>query len=151
MNFNSTNEVLDFAIGKEQEAHDFYIGLAEKVKTPGMKQVFKDFALQEHGHKVKLLAVKSGQTGLPSDAKIKDLKIGDHLEDVGEVGPNIDYQTALIIAMKAEKNAFRLYSELVAATTDPNLKTILMGLANEEAIHKLRFEVEYDDHFLTEN
>jgi rubrerythrin len=53
--------------------------------------------------------------------------------------------------MKAEKNAFRLYSELVAATTDANLKAILVGLANEEAIHKLRFEVEYDDHFLTEN
>jgi rubrerythrin len=151
MNFNSANEILDFAIKKEEEAYDFYVGLAEKVKTPGMKQVFKDFALQEKGHKEKLLGVKAGQIGLPSDAKIKDLKIGDNLEDIGEVGPHIDYQTALIIAMKAEKNAFRLYSDLVAATTDPNLKAILTGLANEEAIHKLRFEVEYDDHFLTEN
>lgn len=151
MNFSSANEILDFAIKKEEEAHDFYMGLAEKVKTPNMKQVFKDFALQEKGHKEKLLQVKTGQIGLPSDTKIKDLKIGDHLEDVGEVGPNLDYQTALIIAMKAEKNAFRLYSDLVAAVTDPNLKAILVGLANEEAIHKLRFEVEYDDRFLTEN
>jgi rubrerythrin len=151
MNFNSANEILDFAIKKEEEAHDFYMGLAEKVKTPGMKQVFKDFALQEKGHKEKLLQVKAGQIGLPSDTKVKDLKIGDHLEDIGEVGPNIDYQTALIIAMKSEKNAFRLYSDLVAAVTEPNLKAVLIGLANEEAIHKLRFEIEYDDHFLTEN
>jgi rubrerythrin len=151
MNFNSAKEILDFAIKKEEEAHDFYVGLADKVKNPNMKQVFKDFALQEKGHKEKLLQVKAGQIGLPSDAKIKDLKIGDNLEDVGDVGPHIDYQTALIIAMKAEKNAFKLYSDLAAATTDPNLKAIVSGLANEEAIHKLRFEVEYDDHFLIEN
>ena len=85
------------------------------------------------------------------DTKFKDLKIGDHLEDVGEIGPNIDYQTALIIAMKAEKNAFRLYTELAAAAGDGNLKAMLLSLAQEEAIHKLRFEVEYDDHFLSEN
>ena len=151
MNFRSAQEILDFAITKEEEAHDFYVGLAEKVKSTGMKQVFKEFALQEKGHKEKLLQVKAGKMILPADSKIKDLKIGDHLEDVGEIGPNIDYQTALIIAMKAEKNAFRLYTELAAAAGDGNLKAMLLSLAQEEAIHKLRFEVEYDDHFLSEN
>jgi rubrerythrin len=151
MNFQSALEILDFAIKKEEEAHDFYIGLAEKVKSPAMKQVFKDFAFQEKGHKEKLLQVKKGNVTMPSDAKIKDLKIGDNLENVQDVSPNLDYQTALIIAMKAEKNAFKLYSNLAAAASDAGLKTTLLGLAQEEAIHKLRFEIEYDDHFFTEN
>jgi rubrerythrin len=150
MNFGSAIEILNFAIKKEEEAFNFYLGLAGKVKSESMKQVFKDFALQEQGHKEKLMAVKAGKVELTSDKKVKDLKIGDHLENI-EAGPNLDYQQALIIAMKAEKNAFKLYNELAAATDNAGFKTMLLGLAQEEANHKLRFEIEYDDHFLSEN
>jgi rubrerythrin len=66
-------------------------------------------------------------------------------------GPKTDYQGALILAMKREKAAFRLYSDLAARTEDAELKDLLLGLAQEEAKHKLRFEVEYDDKILTEN
>jgi len=31
------------------------------------------------------------------------------------------------------------------------LKATLLVLAQEEAKHKLRFEIEYDEHYLTEN
>jgi len=150
MKFQSVTEILDFAIKKEEEARDFYLDLAGKVKNPVMVDVFRDFAHQEEGHKAKLLQVKADKMGLPGDAKIKDLKIGDNLEEIAPA-PNLDYQSALIIAMKAEKNAFKLYNDLAAAAQDPGLKSILQGLAQEEAIHKLRFEVEYDDKFLSEN
>ena len=52
--------------------------------------------------------------------------------------------------MKAEKAAYKLYHELATATDDKALKETLMGLAQEEAKHKLRFEIEYDE-FLYEN
>jgi rubrerythrin len=150
MDFKSVKEILDFAIQKEEEACNFYSGLAEKVKSSGMKQVFADFARQEQGHKEKLQAIKEGKIPLTTDQKVKDLKVVDHLEDI-EVSPNIDYQSALIVAMKAEKNAFKLYNELAGMTENAAFRTILLGLAQEEANHKLRFEIEYDDHFLTEN
>ena len=68
-----------------------------------------------------------------------------------EAKPNLSYQEALTLAMKAEKNAYRMYQGLASSTDDPNLQATFLGLAQEEAKHKLRFEIEYDDHFLKEN
>jgi rubrerythrin len=65
-----------------------------------------------------------------------------------EPGPDIDYQEALILAMKKEKVAFKLYTDLSNATDDENLSALLRGLAQEEAKHKLYFETEYDEHYM---
>ena len=78
------------------------------------------------------------------------LTIGDHLEEV-DLDTKLDYQQALILAMKAEKNADRLYNDLAGAADDENLKGMFLTLAQEEAKHKLRFEVEYDEYVLREN
>jgi rubrerythrin len=87
---------------------------------------------------------------LPAAGKVMDLKIADYVMDV-EPSSDLDYQDALILAMKEEKAAFRLYSDLAAATDDEALRVTLLALAQEEAKHKLRFEIEYDDHILTGN
>ncbi len=148
--FQSADELLDFAIAREEEAVQFYTDLAGKMEKSLMRDVFLDFAKEEQGHKAKLLAVKEGKKLLSAETKIMDLKIGDYLVDV-ETSKDMDYQQALIVAMKKEKAAFRLYSDLAAQTDDSNLRTMLMSLAQEEAKHKLRFELEYDENFLPEN
>jgi rubrerythrin len=61
------------------------------------------------------------------------------------------YADALILAMKKEKAAFRLYSFLSEETTDPVMKGLFLTLAMEESRHKLRFELEYDEYILKEN
>ncbi len=147
--FASANALLDFAISKEEEAAAFYTKLADTLRTP-IAQIFRDFAKEEVGHKEKLLQVKAGKQFAPIEAKIMDLKIGDYLVDA-KPGEELDYQKALVLAMKKEKAAFRLYMDLHNAVADPNLKNLLMALAQEEAKHKLRFEVEYDDNILKEN
>jgi rubrerythrin len=53
--------------------------------------------------------------------------------------------------MKQEKAAFRLYTDLAASTDDDAVRDLFLGLAQEEAKHKLRFEVEYDEDFLRHN
>jgi rubrerythrin len=53
--------------------------------------------------------------------------------------------------MKREKAAFKLYSDLAAACSDPQVRETLLRLAQEEAKHKLRFELEYDDTIQGEN
>jgi len=93
-----------------------------------MKEIFLGFASEEQGHKAKLMAVKEGKQLLASEKMILDLKIGDNLVDV-ELSSNPSYQDALILAMKSEKNAFRLYNNLANATDDANLKTLFVGLA----------------------
>jgi rubrerythrin len=150
MNFDSVDEILDFAIGQEEEAAQFYTELAGKVNKPNIKEMFEQFAREEKGHKAKLLAAKEGRVLQKSEKKILDLKIGDHLELV-ELTPNIDFQDALILAMKAEKNAFKLYNSLAEQADDPAIRDMLLALAQEEAKHKLRFETEYDELVFTEN
>ena len=147
---NSVDEILDFAIGEEQKAADFYTDLASKMAKPSLKKIFKDFSKEEMGHKAKLERVKGGKKLLSSAKNVADLKIGDYLVEVDETG-DLDYQKALTIAMKKEKAAFRLYSDLASKSSDAEVTQLLLELAQEEAKHKLRFEVEYDEYILTEN
>jgi rubrerythrin len=149
-NFGTVDEVLDYAIAREEEASAFYTELSSRMTNPAMKQAFADFAKEEQGHKAKLLAVKAHQRLLPAQARVADLKLADYLV-AGEATPDMDYGEALVAAMQREKAAFRLYSDLAAATGDAELRGTFLALAQEEAKHKLRFELEYDEHVLREN
>lgn len=148
--FSSVDEVLDFAIAREQEAHDMYMDLAGKVDRPAMSKIFEQFANEELGHKAKLEHVKAGGKLKPAEGKIQDLKIADYTIEI-QPREGMSYQEALLIAMQAEKRAYMLYNELAGQTTDPALVELFQGLAQEEAKHKLRFEIEYDENILTEN
>jgi len=148
--WQSVDEILDFAIGQEEEAAQFYTSLASRMARPWMSQIFNQFADEEKGHKRKLEEIKAGKRLVPDQEKVLDLKIGDYLVDA-RPSPDMDYQQALILAMKKEKKAFMMYNDLADAVNDQDLKKIFLALAQEEAKHKLRFEVEYDDHVMTEN
>ena len=139
--FGSVDDVLDFAISEEEGANRFYLDLAKRVEKPWMKKAFEDFAQEEAGHKAKLLAVKKGASLVPAAARVVDLKLADYLTDV-EPRDGMDYREALVVAMKKEKAAFRLYTDLAAATADKRLADAFRALAAEEANHKLRFETE---------
>ena len=148
--FKTLDEILKFAINAEQEAIDFYTGLAEKSRNEQMKKVFTEFAMEEMKHKSRLLGIREDRTYRMTDEKVQDLKIADYLENV-TASPEMTYQDALVVAMKKEKNAFRLYLLLSEQAGDPAMKELFLSLAQEEAKHKLRFELEYDEVVLREN
>ena len=148
--FGSLYDAIDFAIERETESYEFYSGLSKKMNRPEMQEVFKNFAAEETGHKTKLEAVKRGEYKYPDNARIPDLKIADYT--VKEIPmDDMTYQNTLILAMNKEKAAFRLYSDLAKSIVVPDIKNLFLSLAQEEARHKLRFEIEYDDYILKEN
>jgi rubrerythrin len=151
-NLTTVEGVLDFAIAGEEESVQFYSDLADRVEKPwlGIRPVLQEFAREEMKHKEKLLAVKEGKLLVPAQQKVQDLQISDYLVDV-KPSPNLDYQGVLILAMKKEKAAFMLYTHLAEITNEDNLRAIFLVLAQEEAKHKLRFEVEYDEHIRANN
>jgi len=148
--FDSVNDLMDFAVAKEEESACLYTNLAQRMQKLHMRQVFQDFAREELGHKAKLLAVKRERLLAPVEQKIQDLRIADYLVD-GEVRDDMDYQGALVLAMQKEKASFKLYTHLAAATDNVRLRATLLNLAQEEAKHKLRFELEYDEVILKGN
>ncbi|MBU0489882.1 MAG: ferritin family protein [Bacteroidetes bacterium] len=148
--FVNTNDILDFAIGNEQDAVDFYLTLASEASSEGMRKAFEEIAGEEIKHKARLVEIKErGIFNMPVE-KVADLKIGDYLVS-DPVHAGMSYQQALIVAMKREKAAFKLYSALAEKAPNADLKSIFMALAVEESKHKLRFELEYDEHVLSEN
>jgi rubrerythrin len=146
---NSVEEILDYAIAREQEAVDFYTDLAKRSKE-WMRDYLMEFAREEARHKAKLMAVKDGERLLSSKCKINDLKIADYLVEV-EASDDIGVQDAMILAMQREKAAYRLYTDLAERVEDAELRELFLGLAQEEAKHKLYFETKYDDEMLSNN
>lgn len=149
--FNSVDEILDYAIAREEDAAKFYNELAVKMEKPSLQEVFKDFAKEEYVHKAKLQNIKKDKTLEPSREKILNLKIAELVEEVQESDSDFNYQKALILAMNREKMAYKMYSDLANVTDDDVVKNIFLALAQEEAKHKLFFEVEYDNVYYVEN
>ena len=147
---NSIDEILDYAIDQEQQAADFYADLAGRAEKAGMKEVLMEFAAEEQRHKERLLAVKTGEYELTPEQKVLDLKISDYLVEV-EATDDISYQDALIVAMKRERAAYELYSDMAEKITASKLREVFVGLAREEAKHKLFFESQYDERVLVDN
>jgi rubrerythrin len=148
--FESAEAVLDFAIANEIDANQFYRKLATKMDVPAMRQVFLDFAKEEAGHQAKLEAVREGWLAFASGAqKVLDLSLADYLV-ASPPKADMTYAEALILAMKKEKAAYKLYMDLATVAEAEELTDLFLSLAAEEAKHKLRFEIEYDDVVLKE-
>ena len=147
---NTIDEILNYAIDQEQQAADFYANLAGRAEKAGMKDILLEFAEEEKRHKERLLAVKSGEHELTPEQEVLDLKISDYLVEV-DATDDISYQDALIVAMKRERAAYELYSDMAAKIPESKLREVFVGLAREEAKHKLFFESEYDERVLMDN
>jgi len=147
VDFTNIDEILDYAIKREEDAARLYSSLALKVERPGMKTAFLEFAKEEGRHRARLMKIKEGEMPAVTIEKVQNLQITETLV-APEFSENMTYPEILAYAMKSEKAAFTLYTNLAEMTDDPGLSEIFASLAQEEAKHKLRFEIEYDDHVL---
>ena len=148
---DSIESILDFAISEEEAANRFYKDLARQMEEDRMKEVFEDFAAEELGHKAKLQDIRENPQAIQFDEeRIPDLGIADYAV-VRAPDAKMNYQDALLLAMKKEKASYRLYIDLASVAQSEDLTNTFLWLAQEEAKHKLRFEIEYDDFILGED
>ncbi len=149
-NFQSALGILEFAIEKEAEAREFYLEWAAKLKDEHLRKLFRELAAEEQKHKEKLERVKGGGAFRGGAGKVTDLKIVDYMVDIAP-DPDMDYQDALIIAMRRERSAFKLYNDLAAMGGAEEARELFLALAQEEARHKLRLETEYEKNIIRDN
>ena len=146
----SYEEVLQFAIEREQEAQRDYEAAAATAKSPAMREALLEMAAQERGHEHRLRGLDVAKFLEKAKTPVPSLDIAEYVV-AGEFHPGMNYPELLSLAMQREKAAYRLYTDLARVTPDPDARALFKALAQEEARHKLTFEVEFDEKVLQEN
>lgn len=149
MDFQNLEALIAFAIEKEKEAADFYEENSESEMMSGKKQMLKEFAAEERKHQRLLEDFLA--TGVAEKLEgyrfewITDIKRSDYVE-LTEYRPGMAYNELLMLAMKREEAALRLYNELLDKADSEDAKKLFKMLCQEEAKHKLGLETMYDDY-----
>ena len=149
MEFESLNDIIDFAIKREAEAEAFYNEIHAEESMSGIKDMLKEFAEMEKHHQQMLTSIR--EKGVVSTAEvykfkwIVDLKRSDYVSDL-TYQKGMGYNEILMVAMKREEQALKLYNMLEEKAENEDQVRIFRILAQEEAKHKLKFETLYDDY-----
>ena len=149
MEFQSIQDILDFAISKEKEAAAFYTEASQEESMSGAKDMLKEFAQEEQKHETLLEEFKKkGFASGISDYKFKwitDIKRSNYIVDM-EYRKGMAYNELLMLAMKREEMALALYNEMLVKADTAEGKKLFKMLCQEEAKHKLALETMYDDY-----
>ena len=134
-------EILEFAIEREMEAYKLYLDMADRMASSMSRKMFEDLAQEEleHKGKLELEVLKTGRVLPTAKLNLSDYVTSD------EPKVDMDYRDILAGAMEKERLSFRLYVDLAAVIEDKGCRDVLISLAEEEARHKLRFEMELDN------
>lgn len=147
--FDSAEGILRFAIGREVEANVFYNLLTQFVDDPQVRALCSELAFEELEHKglLELELMKLGSVVSPplaADARNTALpRPLDSMLEIAKVS-QMSLEKTVLLAMEKEKNSFRLYMDLLAVVSDADSRETIMSIAEEEARHKVSFEIEYD-------
>lgn len=149
MKFDSLEAILDFAIEKEIEASDFYRTVAKEERYADTSRMFEEFAVEEDKHRKMLDNFK--EKGISQSLEdyqlrwIKDLKRSDFVVEQA-YHPGLPYQDILMLAIKREEKALKLYNDFLEQVETADSKKLFQVLCQEEAKHKRALEVMYDDY-----
>ena len=140
--FNSIQEILEFAVNKEREAHQFYTVLAELAGESPVHELLESLAADElrHQETVELELMKQGLV-VHSQEPLRNFYI-QQSED--EADFNVSFAETLLTAIQKEDMSFRLYVRLAGKIEKKEFRDTIIALAQEEAKHKVLLEMEYD-------
>ena len=142
--------VIEFAIEREREAVQFYEDLQGKTKFSSQKEMLKELEMMERGHITVLTNILDKGVEKIEHKNIEDLQISEYLVAEEPQG-DLSYQDILIVAMKREEAAKKLYTELAERFKGTETEGVFTRLTEEETGHKLRFEKLYDEDILRNN
>ena len=107
-----------------------------------MAEVLTNLAMEELKHKAVLESIQAGRTTL-NEKEVGNLGVTETVKDVNP-DAKMDYVEMLVVGMKREEIARQLYTDLASIAQPRQIRDIFLKLAQQEADHKLRFELEYD-------
>ncbi|UCD31398.1 MAG: ferritin family protein [Desulfobacterales bacterium] len=147
MNFESFEEIIVYAIEKENEAAAFYADAATKEPFSGVREALEEMANEERKHAAMLENIGENKEAL-KDYEFKwipDIKRSDYMVDL-VYEPGMHYSDLLKLAMKREEKALAMYNDLQNKTDNEEYIKLFKVLCQEEAKHKRFLENLYDDY-----
>lgn len=141
--FNTFEDVLDFAILQEKAAQEFYTDLEDKVSDDNVRLFYKTLIQEEQLHELKLRELKRFEYEL-IEPDIETLRESGYL-DAMPVKPDISLADAVRYAIKKERSARMLYHTLGEMCERDELKDLFDELAEQEESHANYFKAEYAD------
>jgi len=150
MKFGDFKSVVEFAIGREEEAAKNYGKLCRMAEDQAAKMLLADLQHEEKNHKRILQGLTRVKVRASASKDVKDLMISDYLVEE-PLTPEMNFQDLLIFAAKKEKKSVDLYSDLAKKSLTKEQKALFEFLAKQERAHKLRLELQYEKHVLWED
>ena len=138
-------EILELAISREVESINLYLAMAEFFVKKEISKIFIEVANEEMKHKndLELEVMKYGHT-IETEQDFANVSFSGSDLDDGIIMPEMDYKNFLTLAINKEDESFRFYVDMLPSITDHQSRDIVYSLAQEEARHKHRFEIEYE-------
>jgi rubrerythrin len=147
--FVTLDDVIKFAIEREDTAYNLYKRAEELSTTTAAKKMFAELAAEEATHKDVFSKIDADKAENHKLCTIPEASIAKYLSDV-PFRPDMSYQEILTFALKTEENAYQLYKAAAGMTDDERLQKVLMNFADVELGHRRRLEVIYEERVLTE-
>jgi len=130
-------EIVGVAIRAEQDAHDLYESLSERVSNDELVKEFQDLASQEREHESWLTDYYRDMTGETDPPPVPDTRV----KMFGpEVGDDMSVLEVLELAITKEHLAEKVYAEGARRSKDPSGRRLLQRLVEFERSHARRLE-----------
>lgn len=149
MKLVTLDEVVKFAIEREDTAYRLYKRAAELSTSISAKKMFEELAQEEATHKDVFTKIDEDKAENHKLCTIPESSIAKYLADV-PLRADLSYSEILAYALKTEENAYQLYKAAAGMADDPKLQKVLMNFADIELGHRRRLEAIYEERVLTE-
>jgi rubrerythrin len=134
-------EIIKYAIAKEEGSHEFYMRMAKLASHADTKDTFEYLAKEEREHKAFLQSCLT-----PQGCKLVGEAHNVHLAELLEVpvfSEALTPKDALIIAMKREEELHQLYQKLASLQPPGGNRDFLNKMAQMSLGHKEKVEYLY--------
>jgi rubrerythrin len=149
MEFVTLEDVIKFAVDREDTAYKLYKRAAELSTSIASRKMFEELAQEEATHKDIFIKIDEDKAESHKLCTLPESSIAKYLADV-PFQPDMSYSAIIASALKTEENAYQLYKAAAGMTDDPKLQKLLMNFADVELGHRRRLEAIYDERVLSE-
>ncbi|MBN1471262.1 MAG: ferritin family protein [Syntrophaceae bacterium] len=143
LQFQTLDDILDFAIVQEIAAQEFYTKLSHETPSNDMQLFYRTLAEEEQTHEKELRKLKRRRFDLVAP-DLSELQKSGYL-DALPISPEMSLKDVLLYALKKERSAKMLYGVMADNMKQKDLVDLFKTLADQEAKHADFFRKEYDD------